>query len=119
MQKIINFTENALSFLKQSIAEEKCLGMRIEIVSGGCSGMTYELNFVNKRKDEDLLVEEDGVKIFVAPNVYFRYDFGLREESDGRELSFSKSERKIKMWLWKVFQRRFLSVLQRKLLFVI
>lgn len=67
MQKIINFTENALKFLKQSISEEKCLGMRIEIVSGGCSGMTYELNFVNEKKDEDLLVEEDGIKIFVAP----------------------------------------------------
>lgn len=67
MQKIISFTVNALDFLKRSIAEEKCLGMRIDIVSGGCSGMTYELNFVNEQKNEDLLVEENGVKIFVAP----------------------------------------------------
>ncbi len=67
MQKIINFSENALNFLKQSIVEEKCLGMRIDVVSGGCSGMTYELNFVKEKKDEDLLVEENGVKIFVAP----------------------------------------------------
>ena len=62
MQKIINFSENALNFLKQSIVEEKCLGMRIDVVSGGCSGMTYELNFVKEKKDEDLLVEENGVK---------------------------------------------------------
>ncbi|MCR4624289.1 MAG: iron-sulfur cluster assembly accessory protein [Alphaproteobacteria bacterium] len=67
MQKIISFTESALGFLKKSISAEECLGMRINVVSGGCSGMTYELNFVNEKKDEDLLVEEGDVKIFVAP----------------------------------------------------
>ena len=51
MQKIINFTESALDFLKKSIEEEKCLGMRINVVSGGCSGMTYELSFVKEQKN--------------------------------------------------------------------
>lgn len=67
MQKVINFTESALNYLKRSIEEEQCLGLRIETVAGGCSGMTYKMDFVREIKEEDLLVEEEGVKIFVEP----------------------------------------------------
>lgn len=67
MQKVINFTEAALKFLKESMVDQDCIGYRVEIVSGGCSGMTYEINYTTEQKDGDLLLEEDGLKIFVAP----------------------------------------------------
>lgn len=67
MEKVINLTNAALNFLKKSIEEEKCLGIKIEVISGGCSGMTYDINFVNEKNGVDLLVEEDGVNIFIAP----------------------------------------------------
>lgn len=67
MEKIINFSEKALDFIKDSIEEEKCSGIRINVVPGGCSGMTYEIDFVKESDPADVSTEEDGVKIFIAP----------------------------------------------------
>ncbi len=66
MEKIVNLTSQALEFLRNSIKEEQCQGIRIDIVSGGCSGMTYELSFVNEINPTDVIFEEQEVKIFIA-----------------------------------------------------
>jgi iron-sulfur cluster assembly protein len=67
MARIMTVTERALDFIKKSIDNEKCDGIRVDIVSGGCCGMTYKLDFVKDIDAGDLLQEEDGVKIYVAP----------------------------------------------------
>ncbi|MDR1983016.1 MAG: iron-sulfur cluster assembly accessory protein [Holosporaceae bacterium] len=65
-KKIINITANALDFIKKAVAHEKCLGVRINIVPGGCQGAVYELNFVKEIDPSDLLIQEDGVDIYIA-----------------------------------------------------
>ena len=65
--KVMHFTDKAIEFIKNSVETEKCLGIRIDVVSGGCSGMTYEINFVKEIDSADLQTEENGVKIFIAP----------------------------------------------------
>lgn len=67
MEEVITCTPNALFFLKNSVEHEKCLGIKISIVPGGCSGMTYEVNFVKEINNSDLVTEQDGLKIFVEP----------------------------------------------------
>lgn len=66
MEQLVTFTDAALGFLKESIDAEKCLGVRLDIASGGCQGMTYELQFINEEDKSDLLMEIDEVKIFIA-----------------------------------------------------
>lgn len=67
MEDFITITDAALDFLKKSVAEEKCSGVRINVVSGGCQGMTYELSFVKDAADPaDLTLEKDGVFIYIA-----------------------------------------------------
>ena len=39
--------------------------VRVGVKSGGCSGLSYELKFDNKLKDEDKLFEHNQVKILV------------------------------------------------------
>lgn len=42
--------------------------LRVGVVSGGCSGLTYELDFDNKEvdeSDEDQLFEDNGIKLVV------------------------------------------------------
>ena len=40
-------------------------GFRIEVVSGGCSGFQYLFNFDETPRENDRILEKNGVKIFV------------------------------------------------------
>jgi len=39
--------------------------VRVGVKSGGCSGLSYELNFVNEIDQQDKLYEDNNVKIIV------------------------------------------------------
>jgi iron-sulfur cluster assembly protein len=39
--------------------------VRVGVKSGGCSGLSYDLNFDKKQLDEDRLFEDNDVKIVV------------------------------------------------------
>jgi iron-sulfur cluster insertion protein len=43
-------------------------GLRIRIVGGGCSGMSYELGWDDTPAEGDNVVETNGVKVFVDPH---------------------------------------------------
>jgi iron-sulfur cluster assembly accessory protein len=38
-------------------------GLRIRIVGGGCSGMSYELGWEDQQGDDDNVVEAHGIKV--------------------------------------------------------
>ena len=66
MENFINITEAALNFIRESIVENECLGIRINIQSGGCRGMTYGIDFVREANQADLLMKYEGVNIYIA-----------------------------------------------------
>ena len=66
MENFIDFTNSAIEFIKTSIDSEKCKGVRINVVPGGCQGMTYEVSFVNEIDPSDVLIQKDGVDVYVA-----------------------------------------------------
>ncbi len=39
--------------------------IRVGVKSGGCSGLSYELNFVNEEKENDQIFEHNDIKIIV------------------------------------------------------
>jgi iron-sulfur cluster assembly accessory protein len=39
--------------------------LRIRVVGGGCSGMSYELGWDDAPADDDSVVESQGIKVFV------------------------------------------------------
>lgn len=49
---------------KQGISEG---GLRVSVVGGGCSGFQYSLGLDANVRDDDIVVEQDGVKLFVDP----------------------------------------------------
>lgn len=51
---------NELMTAKQLDAE---YFVRVSVTSGGCSGLSYELDFDNERKDEDQVFEDNGVVV--------------------------------------------------------
>ncbi|MGH7354306.1 MAG: HesB/IscA family protein [Candidatus Rokuibacteriota bacterium] len=43
-------------------------GLRIRLVGGGCSGMSYELGWEDAPATNDNVVEAQGIKVFVDQN---------------------------------------------------
>ena len=41
------------------------LKFRVSVDGGGCSGFQYDFNLVTEKKDDDLVVERDGVTMLV------------------------------------------------------
>ena len=39
--------------------------VRVGVKSGGCSGLSYDLTFDNKKEEKDKVFEENGIKIIV------------------------------------------------------
>ena len=66
---IINLTDNAAKSVKRLLEKEnkKEYGLRVGIVMGGCSGYMYEIGFEKSPKENDSVIEEKGIKIFMNP----------------------------------------------------
>ena len=64
---IVTLTEAALKEVKrlldlQGITEG---GLRLGVKGGGCSGLSYTINFDEKIGEYDTVIEQDGVKVIV------------------------------------------------------
>ena len=46
---------------KESLSEDYFV--RVSVTSGGCSGLTYEMDFDNENKENDQVFEDNGMKI--------------------------------------------------------
>ena len=80
----INFTDAAVSEVKRLINEtdfDTSKMLRVGVKGGGCSGMTYVLDFDN-RKENDAIYEKDGVN-FIIDNSQNIYLFGMEIEWEG------------------------------------
>lgn len=45
------------------IAEDSSYFLRVSVVGGGCSGLSYKLDFDNESKPMDQVFEDNGIKI--------------------------------------------------------
>ncbi|MFN5378041.1 MAG: HesB/IscA family protein [Ignavibacteria bacterium] len=82
----IIITTKALSEVKKikasnNIADD--FGLRLGVKGGGCSGMSYTLGFDGTSKDSDLVLDAEGVRIFIDAKSMF-YLMGMTLDfSDG------------------------------------
>ena len=65
----IMLTPSAVKRYQEMMAQKNQSGfaLRIRVVSGGCSGMQYEMGFEKDPIAEDLVLESNGQKIFIDP----------------------------------------------------
>ena len=56
--------------------------VRVGVKSGGCSGLSYELNFDKNKEDNDKVFEHNGIKI-VVDKKSFLYLIGTTLEYSG------------------------------------
>ncbi len=69
---MIELTEAAVVEVKRLLKLENReeWGLRVGVVGGGCSGLSYTLAFDEAAKEKDTVLEQGGVRVFVDPKSY-------------------------------------------------
>lgn len=64
---MIELTTRAVDAIRTAIAgaEDGAAGLRIMVESGGCAGNKYMMGLVDKGEESDLVIEKDGVTVFI------------------------------------------------------
>jgi iron-sulfur cluster assembly accessory protein len=66
----VTLTDKAVKMVKMTREEESldpASGLRIAVRGGGCSGFEYALDFELEARDTDIVLEYDGLQVFVDP----------------------------------------------------
>ena len=82
---MITVTETAKKQLLREMSENNALKnsfLRVGVEGGGCSGLSYKLNFDTEMKEGDQMFEDKGVKI-VVDKKSFLYLAGTELEYSG------------------------------------
>ncbi|MBI2542126.1 iron-sulfur cluster assembly accessory protein [Candidatus Woesearchaeota archaeon] len=66
---IVNLTGKAAEKVKKLLEKENKpdYGLRVGIVAGGCSSYMYEIGLEKEPKENDVVIEDKGVKVFINP----------------------------------------------------
>ena len=87
-EKIIKLTDNAAARIKEimSKADNKTIGVRVGVKSGGCAGMSYVMEYAQEIKPNEEIIEDKGVKVLIDPKAIM---YLLGTEMDYQQGRFS------------------------------
>ena len=66
----ITLTDKAAEKVKGLLANEAAnpaAGLRVKVVGGGCSGLSYQLDIAKASEPGDKILESHGVKVYLDP----------------------------------------------------
>ena len=88
MRQIIKLSDNAANRIKEimSKADEKTIGVRIGVQSGGCAGMSYIMEYAKEPRPNEEIIEDKGVKVLIDPSAII---YLLGTEMDYKQEKFS------------------------------
>ncbi len=68
-EPVITMTEKAREQVRYLIDKEQLgeVGLRVAVVGGGCSGMSYRLAFEKDPGQFDRIQDESGLRVFIDP----------------------------------------------------
>ena len=65
----ITLTQQAADHIRRHLEKRgKGLGLRLGVKPSGCSGMSYQLEYVDDPVDGDQIFEQFGARLYVAPD---------------------------------------------------
>ena len=99
MEQIITITDKALDQIKVISEAENSdgqKGLRLAVTGGGCSGLSYKIEF-SERKERDNVLDFNGIKVLVDPKsvIYLKgivLDF--KDGLNGKGFSFDNPNAK-------------------------
>ena len=70
----LTVTERAVKHIRGAMAKEGISpiegGLRLGVMGGGCSGLSYSLKFDTQPRERDRIFEFDGVRVFIDPKSF-------------------------------------------------
>ena len=99
MEQIISITDKALDQIKvisQAENPDGSKGLRLAVTGGGCSGLSYKIEF-SEKKERDNVLDFNGIKVLVDPKsvIYLKgivLDF--KDGLNGKGFSFDNPNAK-------------------------
>jgi iron-sulfur cluster assembly protein len=89
---VLSLTEAAAARARNLVATagRPVAGLRVGIKKGGCAGMTYTMDLAEEVRPTDEVIEDQGVKILIAPkDLMFLLGTRLDFEADRLQASFT------------------------------
>jgi iron-sulfur cluster assembly protein len=70
--KGITVSDAAVKRLSALLAERgtPSAGLRVAVKGGGCSGLSYVMEWAEQPRERDKIAERDGVRVFIDPKSY-------------------------------------------------
>ncbi|CAH2599523.1 iron-sulfur cluster insertion protein IscA [Rhodovastum atsumiense] len=64
---MIHLTDSAVEAARTALARagEQVQGLRIAVKTGGCAGFKYAMGLVSEAGPDDIMIEHEGVRLFV------------------------------------------------------
>lgn len=96
-QNIVTVTEKALQHIREIFAKEQQekkgldTGLRLGVIGGGCSGLSYKIEF-SERKDKDNILDFGDIKIFIDPksSIYLKgVELDFKDGLNGKGFVFN------------------------------
>ena len=75
--------EKVNNLLKEANLSENEYFLRVSVVSGGCSGLSYKMDFDNEKKPNDQEFEDKGIKVVTDLKSFLYLVNTTLEFSDG------------------------------------
>ena len=89
MTQIITLSDKAAERIKEIMSkDQKSLGVRVGVKSGGCAGMEYVMEYAKEKNLNEELIEDKGVKVFIDPKAVM---YLLGTQMDYKKDKFSSS----------------------------
>lgn len=99
-QNIVAVTEKALQHIREIFAKEKeekqelkglDTGLRIGVIGGGCSGLSYKIEF-SEKKEKDNILDFGDIRIFIDPksSIYLKgVELDFKDGLNGKGFVFN------------------------------
>lgn len=62
---MITIKDSCKGKIEELLVKNGKTGLRISVVGGGCSGLQYKMGFEDKKGEQDVELEENGVRLVV------------------------------------------------------
>jgi len=73
-QSGVQVTERAIKRIRAAMEKEGVSptegGLRLGVMGGGCSGLSYSIRFDTRPRERDRIYEFDGVRVFIDPKSF-------------------------------------------------